>query len=201
MSQAAFLCRYIKEVQAGRAHAFYVRYTNDLTVDERHAAVRESRANRKVMMDQLPPDKREHVDLIMMKDALATGGRQYGQWDDMWFGHPNPTMNEPHKAMSWLTPDELLDEDTVAKMYLKGRLARVDNVFQVARRLFSGLERAIGTPSGQNLMWGGYQPYNPQMVETQGNREIEVQRRLDGPISNVKSLACRCTIQAGHAPH
>ena len=34
---------------------------------------------------------------------------------------------------------------------------------QSTRRLT--LERAIGTPSGQNLVWSGYQPYNPAMVE------------------------------------
>lgn len=74
-------------------------------------------------------------------------------------------MNEPHKAMSWQTPNESLDEDTEAKIYLRGRLARVDNVFQLTRRLFNAFERPLGTPSDQNLVWSGYQPYNPTMVE------------------------------------
>ena len=46
-----------------------------------------------------------------------------------------------------------------------GRLARVDNVFQLTRRLFNAFERPIGTPSGQNAVWHGYQPYNPVMVQ------------------------------------
>ena len=74
-------------------------------------------------------------------------------------------MGEPQKAMSWITPDNSLDEDTVAHMFLKGRLARVDNVFMLTRRLFNAFERPIGTPSGQNAVWHGYQPYNPAMVQ------------------------------------
>ena len=164
-SRAAFLCSFIKEIKEGRAHGFYVRYTKDLTVGERKAAVAKSEARRKAVMDGLPPEDQEKVDLIMMKEALAAGGRRYGEWGDLWFDHPNPTMNEPHKAMSWQTPDKSLDKDTVAKMYLRGRLARVDNVFQLTRRLFNAFERPLGTPSGQNLVWSGYQPYNPTIVE------------------------------------
>lgn len=74
-------------------------------------------------------------------------------------------MNEPHKAMCWLTPDDSLDEDTVARMYLRGRIARVDNVFLLTRRLFNAFEKPIGTPSSQNAVWHGYQPYNPAMVQ------------------------------------
>ena len=33
-------------------------------------------------------------------------------------------MNEPHKAMSWLTPDPTLDEDAVTRMFLQGRRGR-----------------------------------------------------------------------------
>ena len=38
-------------------------------------------------------------------------------------------------------------------MFLDGRLARVDNTFQLTRRLFNAFERPIGTPSGQNAVW------------------------------------------------
>ena len=79
--------------------------------------------------------------------------------------HPNPSMNEPHKAMSWLTPDPTLDEDTVARMFLRGRLDRVDNVFMLTRRLFNAFERPNGTSSTYNKVWHGYAPYNPGMTE------------------------------------
>ena len=35
----------------------------------------------------------------------------------------------------------------------------------LTRRLFNAFERPIGTPSGQNAVWHGYQPYNPAMVQ------------------------------------
>ena len=65
------------------------------------------------------------MDLIIMKQSLAQAHR-YRKWRDEWFEHLRPTMNEPHKAMCWLTSDASLDEDTVANMFLKARLARVD---------------------------------------------------------------------------
>ena len=49
--------------------------------------------------------------------------------------------------------------------YLRVRLARVDNVFMVTPRLFSAFEQPIGTSSGQNTVWHGYQPYNPVMIQ------------------------------------
>ena len=163
-SRAAFLCSFLNEVKAGTAHAFYVKFDKYFTVDERRRIVRESRALRDAARAELPHELRDQVDLILMKRRLSSG-QPYGQWNDIWFEHPNPTMNEPHKAMSWLTPDATLDEDTVAEMFLRCRLARVDNVFQLTRRFFHAFERPLGTSSGQNTVWYGYQPYNPAMVE------------------------------------
>ena len=163
-SRAAFLCSFIEEIKAGQAHGFYVRYDKNLTVDERRRVVAESRAKRRKERNKLPAAERNDVDLILMKRSLADK-QPYGKWQDMWCDHPNPTMNEPYKAMSWLTPDPSLDEDAVARMFLDGRLARVDNTFQLTRRLINAFERPIGTPSGQNAVWHGYQPYNPAMVE------------------------------------
>ena len=164
MSRAAFLCSFLEEVKAGTAHAFYVKYDKYFTIDERRQVVGESRASRNAERAALPEELRDQVDLILMKRSLAAGQR-HGKWNDLWFEHPNPTMNEPHKAMCWLTPDATLDEDAVAEMYLRCRLARVDNVFQLTRRFFNAFERPLGTSSGQNTVWHGYQPYNPAMIE------------------------------------
>ncbi len=49
-------------------------------------------------------------------------------------------------------------------MHLRAGLARVDNVFQMTRRLFNAFERPVGTSSGHNAVWHGYAPYNPAMV-------------------------------------
>ena len=50
-------------------------------------------------------------------------------------------------------------------MFLAAGIAQIDNVFMKSRRLFSALERPIGTSSGHNTVWHGYAPYNPRMFE------------------------------------
>ena len=163
-ARAAYLCSFIEEVKQRRSHGFFVKFDKHLTVDDRRRIVQRSRGQRNAFRDSLPEDQRDDVDLLLMKGCLQEG-RRYGKWNDEWFEHPSPTMNEPRKAMCWLTPDNALDEDTVASMYLCARLARVDNVFMLTRRLFSAFERPIGTSSGQNTVWHGYQPYNPAMIQ------------------------------------
>ena len=163
MSRAAFLCSFLDAVLAGRAHGFYVKYSKHFTIDQRRRIVAESRSRRAAERAALPPDERSDVDLIMMKRLLGTGSR-HGKWNDLWFEHPNPTMNEPHKAMCWLTPDDSLNVDAQAQMFLAAGLARVDNVFQMTRRLINAFERPLGTSSSQNTVWHGYQPYNPAMI-------------------------------------
>ena len=99
----------------------------------------------------------------MMKDHIRAG-QSYGKWNDEWIVHPVPTMNEPNKALSWLLAKDSIDEDRKADMFLNAGLARIDNVFMTTRRLFSALERPIGTSSSHNTVWHGYAPYDPQML-------------------------------------
>ena len=118
MSRAAFLCSFLDAVQAGRAHGFYVKYSEHFTIDQRCRIVAESRSLRAAERAALPAEERGDVDLIMMKRLLGTGNR-HAKWNDLWFEHPNPTMNEPHKAMCWLTPDDSLD-----RMPMRGCFSR-----------------------------------------------------------------------------
>ena len=73
-------------------------------------------------------------------------------------------LNEANKAVSWLTASASVDEDRKADMFLNAGIARIDNVFMTTWRLFSALERSIGTSSSHNTVWHGYAPYNPQML-------------------------------------
>ena len=166
MSRAAFLCAFVDEVQCGDADGFYVRYTKFQTIDERERILREARRERALFRKGLPREirkDRKAVARLMMKERIAAG-QTYGKWNDVWIEHPEPTINEPHKAMSWLTARESIDEDRKADMFLNAGLARIDNVFMKARRLFSALERPIGTSSSHNKVWHGYAPYNPRML-------------------------------------
>ena len=168
MSRAAFLCAFVDEIKRGDAHLFFVKYRKYLTVDQRKHRVAQSRRALANYAATLPAEEREHeyqVAHAMMKEILQ-GGQVHGKWSDRWFHHPMPTMNEPEKAVSWMTPDDSASEDLRAFMFLRAGIARVDNVFQMTRRLINAFERPIGTSSGYNTVWHGYAPYNPAMVQT-----------------------------------
>ena len=150
-------------MQGKRAHGFCAEYSKHFTIDQRRQILAESRKRRAAERGKLPPELWDDVDLVVMKRLLKQGSR-HGKWKDLWAEHPKSTMNEPHKAMCWLTPDDCLDPDAKARMFLAAGLACVDNVFQMTRRLINAFERPLGTSSSQNTVWHGYQPYNPVMI-------------------------------------
>ena len=168
MSRAAFLCAFAEEIQRGEAHGFFVRYTKFQTVDERRRIMEESRWHRAAFQNTLPEAVRHDPQAVSraMMQTQFDDGAVYGQWKDVWYTHPLPAMNEPHKAVCSLTPLDGLSNERKADHFLSAGLARIDNVFQITRRLFNAFERPIGTSSGHNAVWHGYAPYNPAMVQT-----------------------------------
>ena len=167
MSRAAFLCAFVDEVSRGDAHLFYVRINKYLSVDERKALVLKSRRAICAFAKTLAPEIRrnpQEVKRRMMRQILEQG-HEFGKWRDQWFPHPAPTLNEPEKLVSWMTPDNSLSLDQKADLFLRAGIARVDNIFQKTRRLINAFERPIGTSSGYNKVWHGYAPYNPEMVQ------------------------------------
>ena len=168
MSRAAFLCAYEDEVKRGDAHGFYVRYTKSLTVDERLQIKAESRKRRHAFRRTLPEELRGDTQAVSraMMQAQFDSGQAFGKWRDVWYEHPLPTMNEPNKAVCALTSLQGLPDDRKADLFLRAGMARIDNVFQITRRLFNAFERPIGPTSGFKALWHGYAPYNPSMVQT-----------------------------------
>ena len=166
-ARAAFLCAFLDEIRRGDAHGFFVRYTKYQTIDTRKRILMKARAARARFAASLPPAVRRN-DVEVARRIMRAGmdeARPYGPWDDRWVVHPFPTINEPHKAVSWLTALNSLDGEQKVDMFLAAGIARIDNVFMKTRRLFSALERPVGTSSGHNRVWHGYAPYNPGMVE------------------------------------
>ena len=167
MGRAAFLTAFAEEVKRGDAQAFFVKSTKHQTIDERREILAKSKRARVAFAQTLPRAirrNRREVARRMMK--VRIGERQkHGKWDDEWVEHPLPTLNEPHKAVSWLTPDPSIGDDRKADMFLRSGLGRVDNVFLKTRRLFNALERPLSASSGQHTVWHGYAPYNPAMLE------------------------------------
>ena len=163
--RGAFLIAWCDEVKQGTAHGFYVRHAKYRTVTERENAKAEAKMRLKAYQDALPEDQRCEATLLMMMHNFEAA-TAYGKWQDRWFPHPLPTMNEPEKAVCWLTQrDDNPDSRQVAGMAMRAGLGPVDNVFQLTRRFMNALERPIGTSSGYNTVWHGYAPYNPAMLQ------------------------------------
>lgn len=97
----------------------------------------------------------------MMKSRTAAG-RKRGSWDGLWIERPVPAINEPHKAMCRLTPDDKAVEDRKSGLCLGACLAHIDNVFMKRGRLFSAFERTVGTPDRHNTVWRGCAPCTAQ---------------------------------------
>ena len=106
----------------------------------------------------------QQVARLMMRGRIASR-QKHGKWDDQWVVHPQPSLNEPHKAVCLLTARDDLDEDRMADLCLRSGITWIDNVSQKTRRLFSAFERPVGTSSTHNKVWHGYAPYNPAMME------------------------------------
>ena len=167
MSRAAFLAVFAEEVKRGDAHAFFVNYTKWQTIDERERILQESKDWLTAFKSTLPVGLRDDsraVERRLMLERIEQR-QKHGKWNDQWVVHPLPTVNEPHKAVCWLTPDENLNDNRKADLHLRSGLARIDNVFQKTRRLVNSLERPIGTSSTHNKVWHGYAPYNPRMMQ------------------------------------
>ena len=100
--RGAFLSAWCDEVKQGTAHGFYVRHQKYRTVTERETAKKEARARLAAFRAGLPEEQQREAALLMMMHNIEAA-TAYGKWQDRWFNHPLPTMNEPEKAVCWLT--------------------------------------------------------------------------------------------------
>jgi len=166
MLRAGFISAFEQEIRTGNAHGFYVRYSKFLTTPKKVALYEMAIETLSEYKANLPQDKQEQAELLLMSDRIKEAAH-IGKWKDKWVTHPLPSMNEPEKAICWLTSRNEQDYDdlTKAQMYLDAGINAVDNIFQISRRLMNAFERPIGTSSGYNTVWHGYSPYNPKMVD------------------------------------
>jgi len=166
MLRAGFMSAFEQEIRAGNAHAFYVRYSKYLTNAQKEDLYEKAKKDLSDYKEKLPKNNRKKAALLLMNDHIKSS-TNIGKWKDKWVTHPMPSMNEPDKAICWLTERNNQNYDDMAKaqMYLNAGINAVDNIFQISRRLMNAFERPIGTSSGYNTVWHGYAPYNPKMVE------------------------------------
>ena len=166
MLRAGFISAFEQEIRSGDAHAFYVRYSKYLTTPKKADLYEKAKEILSDYRGNLPANKKKQAALWLMNDHIKTAAH-IGKWKDKWVTHPMPSMNEPDKAVCWLTDNanNQYDDITMAQMYMNAGINAVDNIFQISRRLVNAFERPIGTSSGYNTVWHGYAPYQPKMVE------------------------------------
>lgn len=161
--RAAALGAFAERVADRTADAFYVRINKDMTVDERKHALKESRARFRALQKEYPALDRQALQLFVIKEALADMA-VIGHWKDRWLRHPFPSMNEPEKAVCYLTDYDDYDDDHLAWLYNKASLRAIDAFFMQVRRRLSLLERPIATASNNRRAWHGYSAYNPRSI-------------------------------------
>jgi transposase-like protein len=161
--RAACLSAFVNEIKEARCDAFYVRINKDLTIDEKKKAVAESRKEWNLLKRAYPKLSDSELKLLIIKERMKTL-KTFGKWQDRWLDHPFPKMNEPEKAVCYLTDTGQYDEDHIAWLYNKASLHSIDRFFMQARRRVSLLERPISTPSSMGRRWYGYSPYNPGII-------------------------------------
>ncbi len=166
MLRAGFISAFDQEIKRGDAHGFYVRYAKFLTVTQKEKLYEQAKQVLSDFRKTLSKEQMKEAELFLMQERIKASAH-IGQWKDKWVNHPIPSMNQPDKAICWLTESSNLsiDNKALAKMYLDAGINAVDNVFQISRRLMNAFERPIGTSSGYNTVWHGYAPYSPRRVE------------------------------------
>ncbi len=157
MLRAGFISAFEQEIREGKAHGFYVRFSKFLTITKKEDLYEKAKKFLSDYRDSLSKDDRKHANLLLMHDRIKAAA-DIGKWKDKWVTHPIPSMNEPDKAVCWLTErsDQSYNDMTRAQMYLDAGINAVDNIFQISRRLMNAFERPIGTSSGYNTVWHGY---------------------------------------------
>lgn len=161
--RAGVMGAFCDRVKARTCDAFYVRINKDMTVDEKRrwlAAATMVFKGRKAMRPDLSGVA---IETELMKEAIEDAV-SIGKRKDRWVVSPLPKMNEPEKAICYLTDYGDYDTDHLANLYRKASLGGIDRFFMQVRRRISLLERPIGTSSNAGRTWYGYSAYNPAVI-------------------------------------
>jgi len=162
--RAGCLSAFAWKVKIGRADAFYVRINKQLGIDTKRKMVVNSKmksdAFRKAFNHPDWPDHR--VRLYMIRAASPNIQKRKG-FRDAWLMYPEYTINEPEKAVAYLTDRGDYGLDHLAALYSRATMHAIDRYFMQIRRLLMMLERPISRAG--KATWSGYSPYNPTIIQ------------------------------------
>lgn len=165
-SRAACLVAFENRIRKGGAHAFYVKINKNFTVPERRTIRKTAVAQFRAINEKLFSGgaAMEEVIAVCMKQNIIEA-RKLGPWQDEWVKHPLPRMDEPEKALCWLTGIGPSVSDETLRMFMGVSMHGVDNTLQLVRRRISMLERPIKTASAKHANWSGYSFYKPKNID------------------------------------
>lgn len=163
--RAACVSSFASEILDGRTDAFFVQIDKTYGVDTRRLLILQSHALYEEFRKEYDvdwPDRR--IRLHIIRKQLENLGFTQPGWRDRWIKDPQHTLNEPDKAVCWITDRGGYGLDHLAVIISRASLHGIDRYFMQLRRLLSMLERPIHSPSS-NRTWHGYSPYNPEMIQ------------------------------------
>ena len=167
--RAACFAAYTRDVLDRRVDAFFVTIKKDLTINEKRNAWRKSLDAFNAVKAANPTLQDNEILIMLIKEQIDKM-EPHGKWADRWLIHPLAKMNEPEKAVCYLTDlgprfqDRQYDIDHLANLYAKASLHGIDRYFMLLRRMLSVLERPPSTPSASYRRWLGYSAYNPSTI-------------------------------------
>jgi transposase-like protein len=163
--RAGCLSAFAGEILAGRADAFFVQIDKTYGVDTRRKLILQSLATYEAFRQKHGVDWDDRrIRLHMIREQLENLGTRKPGWRDRWIKDPQHTLNEPDKAVCWITDRGGYGLHHLAVIISRASLHGIDRYFMQLRRLLSMLERPVHSPSS-NRTWHGYSPYNPEMVQ------------------------------------
>lgn len=165
--RAGMVSAFGNAITKGSVDGFFVQIDKTYGIDTRRRMILKKKDVYDRVREELGepgwPDRR--VRLHMIRQQLEKLGTRKRGWRDRWIKDPEHTMNEPDKAVCWITDRGGYGLDHLAVIVSKASLHGIDRYFMQLRRMLSMLERPISTPSNSLRRWYGYAPYNPDMVQ------------------------------------
>jgi len=84
--RAACLAAFADDIKARRVDAFFVKTSEDMTIDKKRSAITRSRVAFKTFHDAHPEMTPREVEIAMMKDEIRRSVT-LGKWKDSWCMH------------------------------------------------------------------------------------------------------------------
>lgn len=167
--RAAYMGAFWEKILSKDSDAFFVRINKNFTQEQKRDRLNKGKQLLREYAAAHPEYKSlklADIRQFYIRDTLKSQ-ISIGPWRDLWYPFPFPGMNEPEKAVCWLTDlqDRSYDSDQLAELIHKTTMHPIDNFFGWLRRRVSAFERSLRPSSRAGRVYHQYAPYRPILVE------------------------------------